>query len=486
MPHTAGGGLPVRGPDQRTGGISPPRGPPRRAPGGRPRPPPARAVGASTITRTSGSVPLPRISTRPWSPSSASTAAMSSASVVVTSKPFVATRTLWSTWGSRVIAASARSASGRSGATHDVEELHRGQQPVAGGGQVGEHDVPALLAAERQTAVGQRLQHVAVADGHLEHLDAVLGHPEPEPEVGHHGDDDGVLGQATVGVAVDGADPDDLVAVDEPAGRVDGQHPVGVAVEGEPDVGAARHDRAPQVLGVGRAAAGVDVGAVRLVVEHLDRRRRATGAREGRPRRRPRWRSRPRPCSPSSPRPSIDPTTDSAHRSTADEPSTIVPTASPVRADPGSQAAEQRRAAPPRAPPRPRRRASCRPAVKSFTPLSAKELCEAEITAPAAPSAAGEPRHRRRGHHPERRDVDALGGEPGDQGRLEQRPRPAGVAPDHEAVAAEHASRGAPEGQHQLRRQVERSRRRARRPSRTSASVAVPDGSHDGRRSERS
>ena len=42
-------------------------------------------------------------------------------------------------------------------------------------------------------------------------------------------------------LAVEGADGDELVAVDQRAGVVDGQHPVGVAVEGQPDVGAPGH-----------------------------------------------------------------------------------------------------------------------------------------------------------------------------------------------------------------------------------------------------
>ena len=39
--------------------------------------------------------------------------------------------------------------------TDDVEELHRRQEPVAGGGEVGEHDVPALLTTEGQAVVGE-------------------------------------------------------------------------------------------------------------------------------------------------------------------------------------------------------------------------------------------------------------------------------------------------------------------------------------------
>ena len=43
---------------------------------------------------------------------------------------------------------------------------------------------------------------------------------------------------------------------------VDGQQPVGVTVEGEPDIGAARGDLGGEGFGVGGAAAVVDVGAV--------------------------------------------------------------------------------------------------------------------------------------------------------------------------------------------------------------------------------
>ena len=225
--------------------------------------------------------------------------------------------------------------------TDDVEELHRGQEPVAGGREVGEHDVTALLAAERQAALGQGLQHVAIAHGHLEHLDPVLGHPEAEAEVGHHGDHHGVLGEVAVGVAVDGADPDDLVAVDQAAGRIDREHAVGVAVEREADVGALLHHGAAEILRVGGAAAGVDVGAVRLVVEHLHGgAERAQHARE-RPTWRRRWRSRPPRADPPAlaPRSTRAPTRPTAPP--ASEPSTTVPTAAPVRGRPGLVLAEE-------------------------------------------------------------------------------------------------------------------------------------------------
>ena len=50
-------------------------------------------------------------------------------------------------------------------------------------------------------------------------------------------------------------DGEDLVAVDDLAGRVDGQATVGVAVEGEPDVGAVLEHGLLQHVEVGRPAA---------------------------------------------------------------------------------------------------------------------------------------------------------------------------------------------------------------------------------------
>ena len=360
MPHTGGGGLPVGGPDQRTGGISPPRGPPRRA---------HQAVGRGLRLLVGGGLdhhPDEGLGSAPADQHSAVVAELGLHRRDVVGQRRGDVQALRG--DAHVLEHLGQSGHRRVGqvregslrATHDVEELDRGQQPVARGGQVGEHDVPALLPAEGQISVRHGLQHVSVTDGHLQDLDAVLRHPQPEPEVGHHGDDDRVLGQATVGVAIDGADPDDLIAVDQPARGIDGQHPIGVAVEGEPDVGAAGHDRTPKVIGVGRAAVRVDVGAVRLVVDHLHRRaerpEHSRGDCGGGPvgtvdhDRQPR-----QPAALDGARPPIRPSDPrrTSHRRSCRRPRPFSPTPTP-----GRRAA---RAAPSPAAPRPRRRASCRP-----------------------------------------------------------------------------------------------------------------------------
>ena len=177
-----------------------------RRPGPRPRSisAPASAwswVGASTITRTSGSVPLGRTSTRPRLPSSASTLAISSANAL----GGVGHRR-----GDGHVDEDLRQPGHRRRRqlgqrpprpAHGVTQDHAGQQAVTGRGHVAEDHVAALLTAQRVRAGGQRLQHVAVADGRHHHVDAGLLHRQAEPEVRHHGDDDGVVGAGRPGRA---------------------------------------------------------------------------------------------------------------------------------------------------------------------------------------------------------------------------------------------------------------------------------------------
>ena len=79
----------------------------------------------------------------------------------------------------------------------------------------------------------ERLEHVAVADVGGQHADPVLAHQRVEAEVGHHRHGD------AVDLEVEREDRDDLVAVDRLAALVDREHPVAVAVEGDPEVEAA-------------------------------------------------------------------------------------------------------------------------------------------------------------------------------------------------------------------------------------------------------
>ena len=126
------------------------------------------AVGPSTITRTSGSVPLGRTSTRPRPSSGARPRARPPAWRRRAARARSRTRTLTSRCGSFSIAWR----SARSRALERLEREQRRGDAVAGGDEAHVDDVAGLLAAERPAALAQRLEHVAVADRRRRDLDA--------------------------------------------------------------------------------------------------------------------------------------------------------------------------------------------------------------------------------------------------------------------------------------------------------------------------
>ena len=110
-------------------------------------------------------------------------------------------------------------------------------------------------------------QHVAVPHRGLLHGDAPLLHGPAEAEVGHHRDHHRVAGQLSPLGQVEGEQGQQLVPADHPALGVDGEQAVGVAVEGQPQMGLVLHHGAGQRVGGGGPAAGVDVGAVGLAAD---------------------------------------------------------------------------------------------------------------------------------------------------------------------------------------------------------------------------
>ena len=158
------------------------------------------AVTASTITRTTGSVPLGRSSTRPVSPSSASASATARQT---TSAPSAVARVghghVHQDLGDPLDQAGRELGQGPARPHHQVGQDQAGQDPVAGSGPVAEDDVAGLLAAQGEPLGLEGGQHVAVAHRGLAHGDAPLGHGQAEPEVGHHRDHHGVAGAARRG-----------------------------------------------------------------------------------------------------------------------------------------------------------------------------------------------------------------------------------------------------------------------------------------------
>jgi hypothetical protein len=147
-------------------------------------------------------------------------------------------------------------------ARDEIADQQAREQPVAGRGVLAEDDVPRLFTADRDSALVHGCDDVAVADRCFDDLDPRIAQCVPQPEVRHHRDDD------RAGVRVEREHRHDLVTVDQRAVLVDGEDPVGVAVEREPERGTAFNDGALQRLGMGRSTSIVDVATVGFGMDH--------------------------------------------------------------------------------------------------------------------------------------------------------------------------------------------------------------------------
>ena len=236
-----------------------PRGSTRSSPSAEPSTMPASSAAtasawasarASTITRTSGSVPLGRSRTRPSWPSSASALTTAShTSAQSARRSGCGMGTLTSRWGTRSTSPSERSARERPARSTRSASAMPVRMPSPVVERVAEDDVARLLAAQAEPVRVERGQHVAVADVGLADADAAVLHGQAEAQVGHDGHDDRVAGQLPRLGQVEGEQGQEHVAVDHAPGVVDGDDAVGVAVESQPEVGAAAHDRRRQLAG---------------------------------------------------------------------------------------------------------------------------------------------------------------------------------------------------------------------------------------------
>ena len=152
-------------------------------------------------------------------------------------------------------------------AHHHVGEDDAGEQPVARRRPVTEDHVPALLATHREPAFVERFEDVAVTDRRLDDVDPFTLHGDAEPEVGHHRGDDRGVAQGAAAMQVGGADGHDVVAVDDTTGVIHGEQSVCVAVEGEPEVGGLDDHSGGEGVEVSGPAVVVDVAAVGGVVD---------------------------------------------------------------------------------------------------------------------------------------------------------------------------------------------------------------------------
>ena len=126
-----------------------------------------------------------------------------------------------------------------------------------------------LLAAQDITLLHHALQHVPVAYVGALHLQAVLFGKHMQAQVGHDRGHHRITGQLALALQIQTAGGHHLVAVNEHTVLVHGQAPVGVTVEGDADVVAARLYHGSQRIHVGRTAFIVDVDAVGVGIDNV-------------------------------------------------------------------------------------------------------------------------------------------------------------------------------------------------------------------------
>jgi hypothetical protein len=142
------------------------------------------------------------------------------------------------------------------------------EQAIATHAVAGRKDMARLLAAQARTQLLHGLVHVLVTHGGALQQ-AALGLPGPlETQVGHHRGDDAVAWELSLGHQGLAPEIEDLVAIHDPAAAINGEHAVGIAIEGEAHAGAFGHHRLAQGLQVGAAAAQVDALPIRFAMEH--------------------------------------------------------------------------------------------------------------------------------------------------------------------------------------------------------------------------
>src|SRR2546427_3601158 len=96
--------------------------------------------------------------------------------------------------------------------THHLDPWNLRQRSVAGRRVVEKDDVPALLPADGSPEFAHALQDVAVADLCALQRDTRAAEGEFQPQVGHHGGDDGAAGEPAPRVEGHPADSHDPVA----------------------------------------------------------------------------------------------------------------------------------------------------------------------------------------------------------------------------------------------------------------------------------
>ena len=153
---------------------------------------------------------------------------------------------------------------------HDAQHLQRAEDAVARGGIVGEDQVTGVLPAEGVASRAQGLDDVAVAHRGREDGDPGRAQGLMQSQVAHHRAGHRRSAQFPLLHQGQRAQRQDPVAGHARPGLVGEDHAIGVAVEGNPEVGALLADDPSGMVGMQGPAPLVDVQAIRFDAELHD------------------------------------------------------------------------------------------------------------------------------------------------------------------------------------------------------------------------
>jgi len=137
-----------------------------------------------------------------------------------------------------------------------------GEKAVASGAVFKKDDVAGLFAAENVAAAEHFFEDVAVADVGAGKNDVFAGEDAFETEIGHGSGDDAIAFELALHFEEAGGGEEDAVAVDDASRIGDEERAVGIAIEGDAELGFFFDDALLQAFEMERAAAGVDVAAI--------------------------------------------------------------------------------------------------------------------------------------------------------------------------------------------------------------------------------
>jgi len=145
---------------------------------------------------------------------------------------------------------------------NEGDDFDGGEKAVAGRTVFQKDDVAGLLAANDVAAAEHFFENVAIADGGASKSDAFAGKDAFKAEIGHGSGYDAIAFELVLGFQVTGNGEENTIAVNDFSSFANEQGAIGIAIEGNTQLGPIGYDALLQTIQIKRPAACVDIAAV--------------------------------------------------------------------------------------------------------------------------------------------------------------------------------------------------------------------------------